>query len=63
MDIFSNKVTSVLMWQKWSKLKAIIIGLPCSLKAINAVLGDARDIKLSDNSVDLLFISSPYTIA
>ena len=60
MDIFKNEVTYELMWKKWDSLKEMIIGLPYSLQVINAVQGDARNIRLADNFIDLLFTSPPY---
>lgn len=60
MDIFKNKVTYELMWEKWDSLKEMILRLPYSLQVINAVQGDARNIGLDDNFIDLLFTSPPY---
>ncbi len=60
MDIFKNKVTYELMWEKWDSLKEMILRLPYSLQVINAVQGDARNIGLADNFIDLLFTSPPY---
>jgi methylase of polypeptide subunit release factors len=60
LDIFHNDVTRRLLYEKWSKLREIIRDLPYSAKPVVMELGDARHLKISDSTIDLVITSPPY---
>lgn len=60
LDIYNNEITLDFLQKKWNDLKQIINTLPYTNKKISALLGDARNIDLTDNLADLLITSPPY---
>ena len=60
MDIFKNEVNIDLLNNKWEKLQNTIVDLPVSRKPVSVFNGDAREIPLKSNEVDILLTSPPY---
>lgn len=60
LDIYNNEITLDFLQKKWNDLKQIINTLPYTNKKISALMGDARNIDLTDNFADLLITSPPY---
>lgn len=60
MDICNKKITTRLLLSKWNSLKDIILELPETQRRISAENGDARNIPLEDNCVDMILTSPPY---
>lgn len=60
MDIFKNEVNIDLLNNKWEKLQNTIVDLPVSRKKVSVFNGDAREIPLKSNEVDILLTSPPY---
>lgn len=60
LDLFNNELSPDLMKKKWESLKKIIMEIPFSQKEIKVDMGDARKLKLADNTGTLLITSPPY---
>ena len=60
LDIFNNEMSWECLTNKWEKLSKIVREIPYSPNPIKANSGDARHIKMKDNSVDLMITSPPY---
>jgi DNA modification methylase len=60
LDLYSNEFSLRLIAEKWSKLKSIIASLPYASNKICALLGNAKKIEVSSNTVDLIITSPPY---
>lgn len=60
LDFYKNDITVKKIYDKFYKIKNIILGLLYSMNHINSFNSDARNIPLSDNSVDIIITSPPY---
>lgn len=60
LDLFNNDLSLDVMKKKWESLKKIITEIPFSQREINVDMGDARRLKLADNTGTILITSPPY---
>ncbi|RMI09491.1 MAG: hypothetical protein D6681_07105, partial [Calditrichaeota bacterium] len=50
----------LIYWAKWKEIKDIVYSLPYSQMKVEAHLGDARDLRLPDHTIDFVLSSPPY---
>ena len=60
LDLFNNDLSLDVMKKKWESLKKIITEIPFSQREIKVDMGDARRLKLADNTGTILITSPPY---
>ena len=60
LDFYQADISIKKVFKVWTNLRKLVVELPFSCQPIAAFLSDAREIPLSDSSIDLVITSPPY---
>ena len=60
LDFYQDDISRQKIFKVWENLRKLVINLPFSHQSIEVFLSDAREVPLSDASVDLVVTSPPY---
>ena len=60
IDFYQSDISIKKIFKVWTNLRKLVVELPFSRQPIAVFLSDAREIPLSDSSIDLVITSPPY---
>ena len=60
LDFYQTDISVKKVFKIWTNLRKLVVELPFSCQPIQVFLSDAREVPLSDSSVDLVITSPPY---
>ena len=60
LDLFRNSITPAFIHEQFTAVSSAVTDLPYSCSPVRVELRDARDLPLSDQSVDFVITSPPY---
>ena len=60
LDFYQTDISIKKVFKVWTNLRKLVVELPFSCQPIAVFLSDAREIPLSDSSIDLVITSPPY---
>lgn len=60
LDFYQTDISIKKVFKVWTNLRKLVVELPFSCQPIAVLLSDAREIPLSDSSIDLVITSPPY---
>ena len=60
LDFYQTDISAKKVFKVWGNLGELVVKLPFSYQSIEVFLSDAREVPLSNTSVDLVITSPPY---